>query len=105
MQDKKNERPNLLIRIFAKMGWRRIALISLTLIYLLRNILKQNLFSENSQVGSFWEDKQPELPSQEKLFYQQNQESDQLHGRSYVLLKLVVLLLIVYAILRKVNSR
>ena len=74
-------------------------------IYILRNILRQKLFSEDSDVGDMWTDKQPELPSKEELFYQQNKEDGGLYGRSYVLLKLVVFLVVVYILLRKVNSR
>ena len=74
-------------------------------IYIMRNILRQKLFSEDSEVGDMWADKEPELPSKEELFYKQNEEDGGLYGRSYVLLKLVVLLVVVYVLLRRVNSR
>ena len=84
---------------------RRAFLLLFAIIYLIKNYIKSEILSgSENNTKSLWEDKKPELPNRDPLFYETVSQSEVFETRMKLALKVFLFLLMGYLILRKLNS-
>ena len=87
------------------LGLRRVLLLLFAIIYVIKNYIKSDMLSDpNSTFWSLWEDKKPELPSRNPLFYATEAQTQTLPNRAKLMLKLTMLVFLILVILKRLNS-
>jgi flagellar biogenesis protein FliO len=104
-ENKKKESSSKFQKFFDWLGIRRALLLFFTIIYLIKNYMKSEYLSNmDPDSPSLWDDKEPELPSQNPLFYQTLEQSQSMSNRTQVLLKATLFVFLILLILRRVND-